>query len=377
MIYLLTFSLAVLSLWASSKCKGVLAFFLILLGLTLPCLVAGVRDESVGTDVFSYAKWMSVDAQSLSLTDYLQHEAHLAGVGWNLFSWISVRLTGGLPGYLLLIELLCIVPIYCGLRRVSPGFEWLGILMWLLLEYSFSMNGMRQSAAMGFVFYATTYLLERKPYQFVFWVFIGILFHQTAIIALLFYPFSRIFASDSKLRKILGKYFVLTIGVGAAVCGAALLLFGQKLVLLLSAFKQSYSYQVSHLGESDFSLAGAYLSIGMFTLWLLVRRRNNHQEKYDDSEREITRQLDTVFMLVIAGSLLWQLDLISATLGRLGYYGTGLVPLLGGLIASKGDRSRIRSGFLILFLLIYFIAMVIVLEKNGTWPYTSLFLGIS
>lgn len=329
MIYIVTFAATTFLLWLSGRSKGVLAAILAVMGLALPCLLAGLRDETVGVDILSYAKWMCLDVQVMGLFEFMQSASNIAAVGWNFFTWCAVRATGGLPGYLFCIEALCIIPVYLGLRRASRGNEWIGMLLWLLLEFAFTLNGMRQAAAMGFVFYAANYIFERKPGRFVLWVMVGMLFHQTAVIGLILYPLAHMGAIGSGFKRFFGRFSSWALGAIIAVCAALAFALGPRLVVLASAFKDSYRYQVSHLGENDFSVAGLYLLAGVVVIWLAMRH------DFDDGrmgEREVVlgEEFAAVCLLSAVGCLAWQLNIVSATLGRVGYYGTALIPYLGG-----------------------------------------------
>lgn len=376
MIYLVGFAATTLLLWMSGKCRGTPNFVLVVIGLAVPCFIAGVRDETVGTDVLTYAKWMFLDAQSMGFAEFLQAESEIAAVGWNIFTWLSVRLMGTLAGYLFCITALCIVPVYMGLRRAHRGFEWIGILLWLLLEYVTSLNGMRQAVAMGFVFYAVNYIFEKKPVSFISWVIVAMLFHQTAVIGLLLYPLARMGAIDSRFRRFFGKVSPLALGSIIAICAALSLIFGSRIVISLSVFKESYHYQVERLGESDFSLGGAYLLISMVFIWLIAKG-DFSQEKANSRGVLLNSEFSTVCLLASVGCLAWQLNLVSPTLGRIGEYGSILIPYLGGVFAANMPQSRGRNTLLVTLLTVYFVAMKIILGLGDGWPYTSQILGIS
>lgn len=71
------------------------------------------------------------------------------------------------------------------------------------------------------------------------------------------------------------------------------------------------------------------------------------------------------------GCLIYQLNLVSDTLGRLGAY----FLIFACLAASH--LALARRGLLLLGgSLVYFVVMIIVLGKSGVWPYASAILGI-
>lgn len=379
MIYLITFAVAALFLWLAGKCRGALSVILTVLGLAAPCLLAGMRDETVGTDILSYAKWQCLSAQSLGPVAFLRAQSGISALGWNVFTWIAVRLTGGLSGYLFCIEAMCIIPIYMGLRRAHKGSEWLGVLVWLLGGYAFTLNGMRQAVAMSIVFYAMNYIFEHKPWKFIIGVLIATFFHQTAIVALLLYPLARALEPDSRFhsrndRWSPWKLWMLIIGALAAS-----LALGQRFVMMLSVFKESYSYQVNRLGETDFSIGALYALLCVGLAWFSARGDFDFTVVRRDESRQATAlatDFASVCLLASVGALFWQLNLVAPTLGRLGYYGVIALPYLTGIYKDNGRNTAERNLVLLLCALVYFIVMTLMLGKNGVWPYTSQILGV-
>lgn len=384
MIYLATFTASTSLVYLASKCKGSLEVLLTIFGLILPCLLAGGRDETIGTDVLTYAKWMCENAQVMSFSDFLVYESKVAAVGWNIFTWISVRLLGGLPGYLFAIEALCVVPVYLAIRKLSKEQVWLGMLIWLLLCYAFTLNGMRQSVAMGFVFYSIIFVIERRPYAFVFSVAFAMLFHQTALIGFLLYPLASLVVYGKSLRMLFGKWKGFMLVVLTVVCFAAAFAFGAQIVHWASFLKESYSFQVDHIGENDFSIAGFYLFVAMVFCWFVSRK------DFESTTASLvligkqgagrTLNLSKIYRLLCAitiiGCLAWQLNFVASSLGRIGYYGSMFIPLLGVVLASNEETSRSNAAYLVITALVYFVVMTLILGKEGVHPYSSMLFGI-
>lgn len=379
MIYVLTFAVTTLLLYLSSKCKGALKTLLVATGLLIPCLIAGWRDETVGTDVLSYAKWMCIDAQNMELVEFMINESAIANPGWNLFSWVAVNVTGGLPGYLFAIEALCIVPIYFGLHRMCPGYEWAGMLAWMNLWYAFSLNGMRQCVAMGIIFYAMSFVLCRQPFRFSLALVVAYLFHQTAVVGVFIYPFAFLYRYSKSISKLLGRWrSIIVVGLACgilAVCFA----FGDRIVLALSVLKESYSMQASRIGENDFSVGGLYLLIVTLMLWSLSRRlflANSDRLAFRSNSSWTLDNIDIVCAISSFGCLLWQLNLISATLGRIGYYGGVFIPLFISALASISAAAKGLHFSAQALAFMYFVVMTLILGHSGAVPYTSTLLGI-
>lgn len=383
MIYLTVFAFSALCIYFADKCRGLLKLLVLLTGLAAPALLAGFRDETVGVDILSYAKWMCLAAQRLDFLSFLNTESGIASIGWNVFTWIATRLTGGLPGYLFCIECACVIPVYAGLSRCCHGMGTaVAFLSWLLLFYAFSLNGMRQSVAMSIVFYSVFYIFERKPLRFVFGVFFACLFHQTAVIALALYPLAAFFVYGQVFNNLFGKWRYFFGCLGLVGFFGLCLAFGPSLVRAASVLKASYSYQLDRLGETDFSIAAFYILVCLL-LVLWVSRKDFALNIASDLDAAISYgvvDLKTAYSFIaiaaIVGCVCWQLNMVSPTLGRIGYYGVALIPYMALFLHENEKRSKGHLFLLVFFLAVYFVVMILVLGKEGAYPYTSTILGI-
>ena len=118
--YLIVFSLSVFLFWLSQKTKGSLCFILVACALLIPSLLAGFRDNSVGTDVMVYGYYSFRGALESGLQEYLISSASYHPLGFNLFSWVMARLGGTLWFYLA-----CSCTWGLSIREALPfGLEW-------------------------------------------------------------------------------------------------------------------------------------------------------------------------------------------------------------------------------------------------------------
>lgn len=372
MIYLIVFSFSALLLYSGGKAKGLLKVLLFISGLLLPCFLAGCRDETIGVDVLTYAKWMYLAAKNTSFLSYLEIESNYAAIGWNVVSWISTRLFGNFSGYLFTIEAFCIVPVFFGLRRVCRNDEWVGMLIWLLLVYPASLNVMRQSVAMGFVFLAVSYIFDRRPIKFCWCIFAAFLFHQTALVCLLFYPLSNLAVYGESFKTFFGRWRWLAVSVFTLLAFFTCVVFGPYLVKNASIFKESYSYQVNHLGANDFSLGGLYLLLVNLLCWFVSRN------DFDSSLNGFAghNSLVTTYAFVSVGCLFTQMNIVASTLGRFGNYGYMLMPYLACFYMQNGKKFRGHLFLLIMLSAVYFLVITVFLGKSGVYPYKSIILGI-
>lgn len=73
-------------------------------------------------------------------------------------------------------------------RRYMNTCVWFGMLLYYFTLYNYTLNLMRQSIAFAIVFYASSFLLERKYKTFCAFIALSILFHTSAIVGIALLP---------------------------------------------------------------------------------------------------------------------------------------------------------------------------------------------
>ena len=197
-VYLVSFALSILLIAFGEKKRLPVFLGISAIALLIPCLVAGLRDLSIGTDVLVYVKPMTNAAyasknifhffdgywfaqwRNLYVQDY--------EIGFSLVVYLVSKLTHSLGAVLFVIEALMVVPIYIALARNRKNFPvWLGMLVFYLLFYNATLNMMRQWIAMSFLLLSFQMLRERRFLLTGLFLMIGILFHTTAIMGIPLY----------------------------------------------------------------------------------------------------------------------------------------------------------------------------------------------
>lgn len=159
----------------------------------------------------------------------------------------------------------------------------------------------------------------------------------------------------------------------------------------LSVLKESYSYQVNHIGGGDVSWAYIFLLVVISLAWTSVKNSKFGDEaaspglsdqKSFKSKVSYTSSAfgfqDLGVMLAFAsiGCLLYQLNLVADTLGRLGAYFTVLSIPATSLMTSFGRRTTNGTMIMLVGCAAFFTVMNLYMGKSGVWPYTSTILGI-
>lgn len=151
---------------------------------------AGFRSYRIGTDTPGYALAF-INAPKLTVE---QIKIFLSKREF-LFQFMQsfVRgITGSYSVWFFLIATFYIVCVGKFINRYSK-MPAISFLLFMSMGYfSFSLAGLRQTIAMGFLLIATRWLLEKKTFKFFLWVGIASLFHITAWVYVLAYVIYRL-----------------------------------------------------------------------------------------------------------------------------------------------------------------------------------------
>lgn len=194
-VYLIGFALSILLIAYAEKKRLPVFLGISVIALLIPCLIAGLRQQNIGTDVMVYVKPLTtaaISAEDLSqyfdsywFLDWRNMYAQDYELGFSLLVYLVAKLTRSLGAVLFAIQAFMVVPVYIALARNRKEFPvWLGMLIYYFLFYNATLNMMRQWVAMAFLLLAFQMLRERKLWLTVVLVVVAFFFHDTAIVAL-------------------------------------------------------------------------------------------------------------------------------------------------------------------------------------------------
>lgn len=228
MVYVICFLISSLFFWLSEKQQKSTLFFASI-AIFIPCFLAGIRANSVGTDVSVYLEPMILNAKSAqSFQNYLlsswQQGWVVRGVndieiGFSVLVYLIIKMFNSRHVLQFVIQALTIIPIYIGLVERKEKNLWIGMFVYFCFFYNISLNIMRQAIAMSFVFCAFQYLIEKKNVQFWIIMFSACLFHTTALIGFVLYFIYeylelRIFNKSKRIQQTKKRtYFLLIAGM--------------------------------------------------------------------------------------------------------------------------------------------------------------------
>lgn len=181
-----------------------------LVAILLPSLLAAFRAPTVGFDVKNYLiQNYNVALRSNSYYFFDTNKPFEVEPFFGLLTYFWAK-QNNLKMLFFSIELLVIGPVYWVLfRRRKKGSMTVGMTLFFLLFYNFSLSGMRQSIAMSIMMIAYQMYEERKRFISFLFIVIAFNFHKSvALIVIVFGLFCYISAlSKAKKKRVL--FFLL------------------------------------------------------------------------------------------------------------------------------------------------------------------------
>lgn len=221
-------------------------YYLIFCGIIL-VLVAGLRSRYSGSpDTDSYCKKFEKMLLYGNFFDYLKvHRANVlegdflfSEIGFWYSTWLLSRIFSNSTWYVFFTTAFII---FGTLRFIYKNSEdvMLSLIMFITLGlFTFCMNGLRQALAMTICLFAYEPAKKQKFLPFLLIVLVGILFHKSAIFAMLLY-----LAPKLKFNFKSALLFVLVAGV--------FVYLGQEIMMAADdLFDKSYSEKVTESGGS-------------------------------------------------------------------------------------------------------------------------------
>ncbi len=382
-IYLSVFVLSCLLIKIATSTNDKRIFYLFsVIGILLPCVFAGVRANTIGTDVRVYVEPMVEAAkQSTNIADFFTKRWYVSWrykspkdyeIGYTLIVYFITKVFNSLPTVLFVIHLLILIPLYEGLLYFKEKISvWFGLLVFYLLYFNLSLNMMRQWIAMAILLYALRYLIKNDVKKYAAAVVIGMLFHTSAIIGVMIYFIFRYTTRQqcvSKYYKIgnyvvdasINKAFVILI-IGMFI------LMGLNIVILLARLVglSDYIYYIS--GSIYFVPNQLLVRVPIAILFLLSYRRVVNQD-------ELAPFWLSMIFLDLVSSQLTSISAYSFRISTLfSEYVIISVPSMIASVPRKGGMRTLMYLILLCYLIFYWWYFYVYIGNHATVPYISIF----
>lgn len=342
----------------------------IVIALLIPCLIAGLRDKTIGTDVQVYVEPLFQTAQSAETfvsfynaefykpTTWSYDFVNEFEIGFVALTYIIAKLFNSMPVLLFAIQALTVIPIYKGLRTFGNTQPvWLGMAVYYLMYYNQSLNMMRQWIAMAFLFYGFRFLTSDRYRRYFLNLVIAFLFHSSAVLGIAIFFVYRLVAKENAYNKKVKALLLVLIGV----CSILSLDFFAGIVSWLGLRYDFYISGALKLMPNQILYRLPILLLLAFR-WKYLKRTDQHANFY--------------LVMLVYDLLASQLTSIYANSGRIGlffseYYMLAY-PALCVSSTSKKNRQAMRL-FVLCYLCVYWWYTYVYMGSSATVPYVSIF----
>lgn len=340
----------------------------LILAFVIPCLVAGLRDTWIGTDIAVYAADIYWRASSTPSFIHLLGQFPNQPPGFLLLSWIVSRV--GINYfwlYLAILQSFCIVPVYITLKNLAVDKIWLGMCAYLILIFPPSLNMMKQCISVSFIFLSMIFIKKRNLPFFATTILVASSMHQTAIMFAVIYPIYS-FINSSKVDIIVKYFSLLAISILFVLI---LIIFRRDFISLLADSRDTYTYIADRMNSSTFRQTNILILIYMIIVHFFFIRESYYKNS------SIKALFFTSEYFAILGWCAEFLSLIAAGLSRIGLYGQVFSCLYLILISKILPKKTALVLQILYLLLILFCSFHLIINgQNQIYPYSSRLLGI-
>lgn len=332
-----------------------------LVAILFPSFLAGFRNISVGTDTVTYYEMTRIiNHFSGGIIDYLS-------INLEIFYYLISRMSLYLGGMWFvffsyqLITIVCIYNVAWRFKSYSP--LWLVFWLYFCLLFPYSLNILRQIAAVAYVLNISLFLIDGKPKRFGIAAVFCIGFHASAIIACGFiWIIYWLCQQKPRERKILTPVFFCILATGY-------FLF-QKITPLLSMIGLT---NFDRYDSAYAAVSSSYLSITDVTFRFAIAFILMIASSYKVIDSKISYPY---FLIIITELMLLGLGLYNEFLFRMAVYFTVFHLLLLPTIANSNKLAKTTRRFtcsMVFFMgLIYWLWVFVHNGTNEIIPYTSI-----
>lgn len=377
MIYIICFIFSTIFTFIAEKTfkknQKIVGIFFSIFAILIPCILAGLRDVSVGTDVKVYVESMFKNALSFNnLMNYINANNEYTENGYLAFTYLISRFTNNIHIFLFIIQLVIMIPTYIAFYyRRDKAPMWLSMIVYFGLYYNYTLNLVRQSMAMAFIFLSYIFFSNKKYIKTLLLFFIALMLHKSAFLAIPTYLILYLYAMKKISKR--KKFVIIAISL---IITFLITIFYEKIATFLYNSNilpyKYYAYVVSDRFRNN-SIDINYFDFIYKTLWIILYiilyLTNNKEEK-----RRIVEDTIPYFVFIMIDYIIFPISFSIVTLIRVGYYyGLNIFPILipNYIKIFKKDKVNQILGKLLLVVLvsIYWIYSIMINHGMGTYPY--------
>lgn len=306
-------------------------------------LVAGLRSVSVGIDTNTYNNIFTNIAIGQINNIYAIEKGFIYICKGLLSIWNNNQFLFFLFGFI--SYGLCIFRLWKDRDYIS--FRW-AVLVYYVLFFAFSLNGLRQFVAVSIVFFATAFIKEGKYIKFSIAVLIASQFHLSAIIGFVYLIFEILFIKYFNFKR---KLLIFSI---IGICGLFVL---SMMSDLLSKYFGFFEDRIQGFGF----MMLVKIALLLLSIFLVERPQDQQEQYYCVSSR----------YNYFAGLLLNSLSYFFMYMGRIGMYFYMFEAIYVGYLFKKKNRTIFELLLKCVYALVlfYYIYDSMTSGSNGELPY--------
>lgn len=364
-VYIICFSVSTLFAFIAQQAKSKKLFvFYSTISIGVIALLAGLRDYSIGIDTISvYGNTWTIATRSRSLWSFMElYHKHYRSMEYfyALLIGICAKTIGNYHFYMTLVHIIIVGGVYIGAFRLrkfaSPSFT---LLIFYLLYFNHSLNIFRQYMAMAILFAGVKDVLDNHHRRFLLTVVIAVLFHNTAILGLLYLVLYRLLYPEGRMKAIsfnrrVALFVIIIIGVFTFAPVV-------QYLIRIGIISEKYSYYFVNDGTNTYLVARVLVAFELLLLLIYLRPVLN-----SDSSAHFFVYCTFVFAVLyqIAPSLPFGKRIPA-------YFSLINISTIGFFVSKLRERSNriiIRTA-VILISLIYWVVMYGYYNVSQTVPY--------
>ncbi len=350
---------------------------LIIIALFIPIFLATFRHETVGIDVYTYMKPLYLcTKRSSDIADFfvqMKNDTALQYMdyGYGFIAYVACKFFGTLNGLFFVNELLCMLPVYFGIKNINSHLSrnkidlnipvWLGMFIWYCCFYNNSLNQVRQLIVCAILFYAFTLFLNKKYVITVLLFCFSLTLHISAIIFIYIVLTYLICKSKHNFLRYLLAFLLIIF----LIFSIDIFYFGMNILKNLGLVPEKYQGEIFDVEYGERNINLSWLFIGLVMIF------SSGFFYYKNRQNIFARFL---FFVSLSFLSLFNISSYFSSFGRIQLYfmiyATVAIPSMSKVIKGNIIGNVSASSLLsILVVVAYWIVAVYLLDYTGTIPY--------
>ena len=293
MPYLVLFGILIFLAVIAVRIKKIRELLVVLI-IVIMSVFGGLRTKDVGTDLGVYGvNYYTRAENSDTFKGYLKlrdkNENSIQDLGYLSVNFASAKLFGNFNVFLILLQLLTNAPVIWVISKKSKKDFPIALLVYLCIFYGRSLNLLRQSIALSFLYFAHYQFDCKKKMNALVSTVISMLFHSTAIYAVTLMGLTKLIANNKTKKKPKSYRMLITLSFVAVIC-IPFLLGALHSAGIIS--NRLYSYTSDFAVSSD-AIPLADIFINTILILVIMIARVNKKQK--ESEAPLYSTLGYIF----------------------------------------------------------------------------------